>query len=170
VNPRWHRPYRDVRGQGEHATSVGEVAQTLLGMAPSASAISRLDQDLEQKFQAWLERPLQAHWRLLYLDGIHLVVRHGDRVDAIMILTALGVGLAGNKEVLALRACAGEDKDGWLCVLQDLRTRGATPMDLIVTDGHVGLLAAFKAKYGQLYPEAVRSLAEEDDKTMTFYR
>jgi len=30
-------------------------------------------------------------------------------------------------------------------------------------------LAAFKAKYGQLYPEAVRSLAEEEDKTLAFY-
>jgi transposase-like protein len=30
-------------------------------------------------------------------------------------------------------------------------------------------LAAFKAKYSRLYPEAVRSLAEEEDKTLTFY-
>ena len=50
--------------------------------------------------------------------------------------------LAGNKEVLALRACAQEDKDGWACLLQDLRRRGATHIDLIVTDGHDGLLAA----------------------------
>jgi Transposase, Mutator family len=44
--------------------------------------------------------------------------------------------------VLALRACAEEDKDGWACLLQDLRSRGATQIDLIVTDGHDGLLAA----------------------------
>ena len=209
---------------GTSTHKVGEVAHTMMGVAPSASTISRLNQDLEQQFKAWRERPLQAHWRILYLDGIHFDVRHGDQVDAIMILTALGVDLAGNKEVLALRACAEEDKDGWLCVLQDLRARGATQMDLIVTDGHDGLLAAvkelfgatprqrcllhkqrnvtsavprrvrrqietelvgiwaqttkegaltqlaaFKAKYGQLYPEAVRSLAEEEDKTLTFY-
>jgi transposase-like protein len=30
-------------------------------------------------------------------------------------------------------------------------------------------LAVFKAKYSRLSPEAVRSLAEEEDKTMTFY-
>ncbi len=30
-------------------------------------------------------------------------------------------------------------------------------------------LAAFKAKYSQRYPEAVRSLAEEEEKTFTFY-
>ena len=116
------------------------------------------------------------------------------------------------------------DKDGWSCLLQDLRTRGATHIDLIVTDGHEGLLAAvkalfsatprqrcllhkqrnvlnaiprrergdvqaelagiwdqpskgealaqlaaFKAKCSKRYPEAVRSLAEEEEKTFTFY-
>jgi putative transposase len=44
--------------------------------------------------------------------------------------------------VLARRSCAEEDKDGWACLLQDLRSRGATQIDLIVTDGHEGLLAA----------------------------
>jgi putative transposase len=107
---------------------------------------------------------------------------------------------------------------------QDLRTPGATQIDLIVTDGHEGLLsavselfsatprqrclvhkqrnilnaiprrergdvqaelvgiwdqptkqealvqpAAFKAKYSKRYPEAVRSLTEEEEKTFTFY-
>jgi putative transposase len=105
-----------------------------------------------------------------------------------------------------------------------VRERAATQIDLIVTDGHDGLLAAvsdlfaatprqrcllhkqrnvlsaiprrergdvqaelvgiweqpskpearvqlaaFKAKYSKRYPEAVRSLAEEEEKTFTFY-
>ncbi len=155
---------------------------------------------------------------------MHFSIRHGEQADSTIILTALGVDLAGNKEVLALRACAEEDKDGWACLLQDLRTRGATQIDLIVTDGHDGLLAAvkqlfsatprqrclvhkqrnvlnaiprrergevqaelvgiwdqptkqeavaqlaaFKAKYSKRYPEAVRSLTEEEEQTFTFY-
>jgi putative transposase len=115
-----------------------------MGVAPSASAISRLNQTLTQQFDAWRERPLQEHWRILFLDGVHFSIRHGDKVDSTIILTALGVDLTGNKEVLALRACAEESKDGWACLLQDLRTRGATQIDLIVTDGHDGLLAAVK--------------------------
>jgi transposase-like protein len=95
------------------------VAETLLGVAPSASAISRLNQDLEQQFTAWRKRPRHSHWRILYLDGIQFSVRHGDQADSTMILTALGVDMAGNKEVLALRACAQEDKEGWVSVLQD---------------------------------------------------
>lgn len=76
-----------------------------MGVAKSASAISRLNRDLEQQFTAWRERRLQEHWRILYLDGIHFSVRHGDKTDSTMILT----------------------------------------------------------------PEAVHSLAEEEDKTLTFY-
>jgi putative transposase len=211
-----------VAGTSTH--KVGEVAQTLMGVAPSASTISRLNQTLAQQFESWRQRPLQEHWRILYLDGIHFSIRHGDKADSTIILTALGVDLAGNKEVLALRACAEESKEGWLSLLHDLRTRGATQIDLIVTDGHDGLLAAvadlfaatprqrcllhkqrnvlnaiprreraevqaelagiweqaskqeaaaqlaaFKAKYSKRYPEAVRSLAEDEEHLLTFY-
>jgi putative transposase len=211
-----------VAGVSTH--KVGEVAQTLMGVAPSASTVSRLNQTLTQQFEAWRQRPLQEHWRIVYLDGVHFSIRHGDQADSTIILTALGVDLQGNKEVLALRACAEEDKDGWACLLHDLRTRAATHIDLFVTDGHEGLLAAvseqftatprqrclvhkqrnvlnaiarrergevqaelvgiwqqptkeealtqlaaFKAKYAQRYPEAVRSLMEDETHLLTFY-
>jgi Transposase, Mutator family/Homeodomain-like domain len=87
---------------------VGEVAQTLMGVAPSASSVSRLNQSLIEQFEAWRERRLQEHWRILYLDGIHFAIRHGEQTDASIILTALGVDMEGNKEVLALRVCAEE--------------------------------------------------------------
>src|SRR5437667_6695658 len=134
-----------VAGTSTH--KVGEVAQTLMGVAPSASTISRLNQTLTQQFEAWRERSLQEHWRIVYLDGVHFRIRHGDKADTTIILTALGVALAGNQEVLALRACAEEDKDGWACLLHDLRSRGATHIDLLVTDGHDGLLAAISALF-----------------------
>src|SRR5947209_5272118 len=211
-----------VAGTSTH--KVGEVAQTLMGVAPSASAISRLNQTLTQQFEAWRERSLQSHWRVVHLDGVHFKIRHGEKCDTSIILTVLGVDLEGKKEVLALRACAEEDKEGWLSVLQDMRRRGATQVDLFVTDGHDGLLAAvgelfsatprqrclvhkqrnimsaiprrereavqaeltgiwkqekkedalvnlhaFKAKYAQRYPEAVRSLAEDEEHLLTFY-
>ena len=211
-----------VSGTSTH--KVGKVAETLTGVAPSASAVSRLNQTLTEKFETWRERPLLTHYRILYLDGIHFTVRHGEKTDSTIILTALGVDLEGNKDVLALRACAEEDKDGWSCLLQDLRRRGATQMDLIVTDGHEGLLAAVsalfsatprqrcvvhkqrnvlnaiphrerkevstelagifkqekkedallnftacKAKYQKRYPEAIRSLCEDEEHLFTFY-
>jgi putative transposase len=134
-----------VSGTSTH--KVGNVAEKLMGVAPSASAVSRLNQSLTEQYEAWRQRPLLAHYRILYLDGIHFTVRHGSQTDSTIILTALGVDLEGNKEVLALRACAEEDKDGWGCLLQDLRNRGAIEVDLIVTDGHDGLLAAVSSLF-----------------------
>jgi len=53
-----------VAGTSTH--KLGEVAQTLLGVAPSASTISRLNQTLTQQFEAWRERRLPEHWRIVY--------------------------------------------------------------------------------------------------------
>jgi putative transposase len=100
-----------VAGTSTH--KVGEVAQTLLGVAPSARAISRLNQTLTQQYEAWRERQLHEHWRIVYLDGIHFRIRHGDKADATIILTALGVDLAGNKEVLA-RPCLCRGRQRWM--------------------------------------------------------
>ncbi|GAC1408271.1 MAG: hypothetical protein NVSMB49_28450 [Ktedonobacteraceae bacterium] len=206
---------------GVSTQKVGDVAQTLMGVAPSASTLSRLNQTLTQQFETWRERPLQEHWRIVYLDGVYFTARHGDQTDSMVLLTALGVDLEGKKEVVALRACAEERKDGWSCLLQDVRQRGATQIDLIVTDGHDGLLAAlfaatprqrcvvhkqrnvmnaiahrerkevstelsgifkqekkedalltlaaFKAKYQKRYPEAIRSLCEDEEHLLTYY-
>ncbi len=112
-----------------------------------ASAVSRLNQTLTEQYEAWRERSLLTHYCIIYLDGIHFTVRHGAKTDATMILTALGVDLEGSREVLAFRACTEEDKDGWSCLLQDLRACGVSEIDLIVTDGHDGLLAAVSPSF-----------------------
>lgn len=77
-----------VSGTSTHR--VGHVAEKLLGVAPSASAVSRLNQALTEQYEAWRERRLLAHYRIIYLDGIHFTVRHGTQTDATMIVTALG--------------------------------------------------------------------------------
>lgn len=107
-----------VSGVSTH--KVGEIAATLTGVAPSASAVSRLNHTLTEQYEAWRERQLLAHYRIIYLDGIHFTVRHGDRTDATMILVALGVDLEGSREVLSLARSAHPRResdrsagDGW---------------------------------------------------------
>jgi putative transposase len=98
---------------GTSTQKVGRVAEKLLGVAPSASTVSRLNQALTEQYEVWRERSLQAHYRVVYLDGIHFTVRHGTQTDGTLILTALGVDLEGSREVLAFRASAEESKEGW---------------------------------------------------------
>lgn len=63
---------------GVSTQKVGEVAQTLMGVAPSSSTVNRLNQTLTAQFETWREYSLQPHWRILYLDGIHFTIRHGE--------------------------------------------------------------------------------------------
>jgi transposase-like protein len=68
---------------------------------------------------------LPDHWRVLYLDGIDLEVRHGEQVDPTIILAVMGVDLEGNKEMLAIRACAIDQSRGLaVCVTRSTHTWG----------------------------------------------
>ncbi len=119
----------DMFGSFTSTQNVGKVAEKLLGVAPSASTVSRLNQTLTEQYEGWRKRSLPAHYRVVYLDGIHFTVRHGSKTDGTLILTALGVDLEGSREVLAFRASAEESKEGWSALLQDLRTRGVSQIE-----------------------------------------
>lgn len=106
---------------GTSTEKAGKVAETLMGIKPSSSTISRLNQSLTKQYETWRKRELLSHYRIIYLDGVFFTVRHGDQTDSTVILTALGVDMDGKREVLALRACAEESKDGWDCLLHESR-------------------------------------------------
>lgn len=135
---------RDMFVAGVSTAKVGEVAEQLIGVKPSASAVSRLNADLLTQFKAWRERELAAHWRIFYCDGIYFDVRHGEQADRMVVLAVLAVDPSGAKEVLGFQLSAEESKEGWRAVLADVRKRGVAQLDLAVTDGNDGLIAALK--------------------------
>ena len=67
---------------GVSTQKVGEVAQTLMGVAPSASTMSRLNQTLTEQFETWRERRLLAHYRICTSMAFTFTVRHGEKTDA----------------------------------------------------------------------------------------
>jgi transposase-like protein len=127
---------------GVSTARVGEVAQTLMGVTPSASAVSRMNADLTTQFEEWRQRPLNAAWQIIYLDGVYYKVRHGEQAVSMPVLVALAVDQTGHKEVLSLRGSAEESKEGWQLLLEDLRKRGVQQVGVFLTDGNAGLLEA----------------------------
>src|SRR5437763_16228505 len=55
----------DMFVSGPSTHRVGQVAEKLLGVAPSASAVSRLTQTLTEQYEAWRERRLLEHYRII---------------------------------------------------------------------------------------------------------
>jgi transposase-like protein len=132
---------------GVSQSRVGVVVEPLLGEAPSANTVSRLAHDLQTECDTWRQRPLQAHYRIIHLDGVYFPVMHEQKKDEIPLLVALGVDDQGRKEVLSVTVAGEESAAAWETVLEDVKRRGVQAVDLFVTDGDTGLIETLKRAF-----------------------
>jgi len=92
-----------------------------------------------EEMQAWSTRPLQEVYAATFIDAIVVKVRDGQVANR-PIYAAIGVSLAGEKDVLGLWAgTGGEGAKFWMSVLSDLRNRGVKDTFFVVCDGLKGL-------------------------------
>ena len=89
--------------------------------------------------QAWQARPLDEVYAAVFIDAIVVKVRDGQVANR-PVYAAIGVTLAGEKDVLGLWAgTGGEGAKFWMSVLTDLRNRGIKDVFFVVCDGLKGL-------------------------------
>jgi putative transposase len=75
---------------------------------------------------------------IVYLDALYVKMRDGQHVQNRAIYVAIGVNLAGGKEVLGLWASANEGAKFWLGVLTEIRNRGVEDLFIACVDGLKG--------------------------------
>ena len=128
---------------------VGACVKGLLGEAVSASTVSRVCTALSRDVAAFHDRPLSDHHRCVFLDGLAFKVRGASRSRRKVLLCAMGVTLAGRREIIDFRLADSESEATWTKFLDDLYHRGLLghPLRLIITDGNPGLLAALEVVY-----------------------
>jgi putative transposase len=134
---------------GLSARKVGEALLPILGERVSPATVSRVVKTLDGAVAAFHRRPLANRYRVLLLDGVVLSRRTGAGALRRPVLVALGITLAGKKEILDFQLAPAESQPAWEAFLHDLYTRGLTGegLTLIVTDGGAGLLAALPLVY-----------------------
>ena len=87
----------------------------------------------------WANRPLDGVYAAIFIDAIIVKVRDGQVANR-PIYAAIGVSLAGEKDVLGLWAgTGGEGAKFWMAVLTDLKNRGVKDVFFLVCDGLKGL-------------------------------
>jgi putative transposase len=105
----------------------------------SKDTISRITDRVVEEMQAWAHRPLEPIYAAVFLDAIVVKVRDGQ-VGNRPVCAAIGVSLAGEKDVLGLWAgTGGEGAKFWLSVLTELKNRGVADVFFLVCDGSKGL-------------------------------
>jgi putative transposase len=120
--------------------------EEMYGAEVSPSLISSITDAVADEVKAWQARPLDPVYPIVYLDCIHVKVREGAvRVKAVYL--AIGVTLAGDKEVLGLWLAQTEGAKFWLQVVTELRNRGVADIFIACVDGLKGFPEAIEAVF-----------------------
>ena len=111
----------------------------IYGASVSKETISRITDKVIEEMADWCTRPLDGVYAAVFIDAVMVKVRDGQ-VAIRPIYAAVGVSLAGEKDILGLWAgTGGEGAKFWMSVLTDLRNRGVRNVFFVVCDGLKGL-------------------------------
>ena len=133
---------------GVSTRKVKRVLRKMGGFELSASTVSCVAQELDEKLKEFRERRLDIHtWPYLMVDACYVKVRVRGHVVNQAVLTVAGVNDDGRREILTWRMADVESEDTWSEVFRELRSRGVTDVRWVVSDGHEGIRAAVARHY-----------------------
>jgi len=130
--------------QGVSTRKVTAIVEELCGLEVTSTQVSRAAAELDEKLDAWRNRPIGAITYLI-LDARYEKVRHDGAIVSCALLTAIGIGTDGKRSVLGCSVQLSEAETHWRKFLESLLKRGMHGVKLVVSDDHAGLKAARQA-------------------------
>jgi putative transposase len=127
---------------GVSTRRVDELVQAMGLSGISKSTVSKLCKDIDERVNAFLERPLEGEWPYLWLDATYLKVREGGRIVSVAAIIAVAVDTEGRREIVGLGLGPSEAETFWSAFLKGLVRRGLNGVRLVISDAHEGLKAA----------------------------
>jgi putative transposase len=128
--------------QGISTRSVDELVKAMGMEGISKSQVSRLCGEIDERVQAFLQRPIEGDWPYLWLDATYVKVRQDGRIVSVAVTVAVGVNTDGRREVLGLAVGPSEAETFWTEFLRSLARRGLRGVKLVISDSHEGLKVA----------------------------
>ena len=133
-------PTNDVRGVSTR--SVDDLVKALGMTGVSKSQVSRLCEEIDERVDALLNRPIEGDWSYLWIDATYVKVRQNGRIVSVAVIIAVGVNTDGRREVLGMDIGPSEAEPFWTEFLRKLARRGLRGVKLVISDAHEGLKAA----------------------------
>jgi transposase-like protein len=128
--------------QGISTRSVDDLVKAMGMSGISKSQVSRLCEEIDEKVQAFLDRPIEGDWPYLWIDATYVKVRQNGRIISVAAIIAVGVNSDGRREVLGMEIGASEAETFWTAFLRKLTRRGLRGVKLVISDSHEGIKAA----------------------------
>lgn len=137
--------------QGVSTRSVDELVKSMGMSGISKSQVSRLCAEIDERVNAFLNRPIEGDWPYLWIDATYVKVRQAGRIVSVAVIIAVAVNTDGVREILGMSIGPSEAEPFWVDFLRSLSRRGLRGVKLVISDAHLGLKAAiakvFKATW-----------------------
>ena len=127
---------------GISTRSVDDLVKAMGASGISKSQVSRLCEEIDERVNAFLARPIEGEWPYLWIDATYLKTREAGRIVSTAVILAVGVNADGRREVLGIATGASEAEPFWTAFLRSLADRGLRGVKLVIADDHKGLRAA----------------------------
>jgi transposase-like protein len=135
-------------------SDIEEQLYDLYGFEVSTSTISRITDRIASDITAWQNRPLEATYLVVWMDGIVFKVRENSKVIDKTIYIAIGLNLEGKKQVLGMWLGKNESASFWMTAMTDLQARGVKDILITATDNLKGFTEAIAA----VFPQATKQI------------
>jgi putative transposase len=133
--------------QGVSTRKVQEVVSKFGLENISASEVSRIAKDLDEKVKEFLERPIEGEIDYLFLDASYFKVRSQGRYKNKALLIVTGIHENGYREILSAKVEDNEDEPAWVSLFEELERRGLKGVQLVTSDGHKGIQKAVEKSF-----------------------
>jgi len=127
---------------GVSTRSVDDLIKAMGASGVSKSQVSRLVEEIDERVNAFLTRPIEVEWPYVWIDATYVKARTGGRIVSTATIIAVGVNTDGRREVLGVATGPSEAEVFWKNFLRTLADRGLRGVKLVVADDHKGLRAA----------------------------
>lgn len=128
--------------QGISTRSVDDLVKALGMSGVSKSQVSRLCEEIDERVQTFLNRPIEGDWPYLWIDATYVKVRQNGRIVSVAVIVAVAVNTDGRREVLGIDIGPSEAEPFWTDFLRKLTRRGLRGVKLVISDAHEGIKAA----------------------------
>jgi transposase-like protein len=133
--------------QGVSTRRVQDIVYRLGIEELSASSVSRIAKELDEKVEEFLKRPIEHTVPYLFVDASYFKVRTNSRYVTKAFLIVTGIRDDGYREIFGARIADGEGELFWSGLFQDLTDRGLSRVKLVISDGHKGIQKAVEKSF-----------------------
>jgi len=133
---------------GVSTRKVDDLVQAMGLTGISKSQVSKLCKEIDERVNAFLDRPIEGEWPYLWLDATYLRQREGGRVVSVAAIIAVAANTEGKREIVGLHIGPSEAETFWSGFLKSLVRRGLKGVKLVISDAHEGLKHAIAKVMG----------------------